>query len=187
MVKQRIDVAGLFPEITMISDPGLASAVVDIWTAMWEQSRYESIEDVPVSASIAYPQIKHCRATLLGALALASVWEEVHDVTLDRDVIIAGALLMDASKMVETTPHPDKGSATYSELGRALPHAAYSAHLALAAGVPLTVVHVILSHSPNGGKAPNSREAELLHWVDQADIAGFGFEIWKRKVVHYQP
>ncbi|MCU1490350.1 MAG: hypothetical protein JWM85_1755 [Acidimicrobiaceae bacterium] len=186
MTKEPIDVRAMFPEIERISDPALAEAVVAVWERLWAESPYESYDDVRVSTSIDYPQLKHCRATLLGALALADVWEQVHGAVLDRDVVIAAALLMDASKMVESQPDPAKG-VMHSELGRALPHAVYAAHLALGAGISLAVVHVILSHSPNGGKAPNTLEAELLHWVDQADIAGFGFDIWRRKVVHYQP
>jgi hypothetical protein len=184
--KESLDVAALFPELDRLQDPALRRQVVEIWQELWAMSRYQRLADVPVSTKVDYPQLKHCRGVLTGALALAEAWEPVHGVRLDRDVLIAGALLIDVSKLVETYRDAD-GAIRYTELGRRLPHATYAAHLALAKGVRLDVIHCILSHSPNGGKAPQTPEAQLLDWLDQADISGFGFDIWSRKVVHYQP
>jgi hypothetical protein len=186
MTKEQIDVRALFPEVDRISDSDLRQAVIDIWLQLWEMCEYERLDDVRVSLKIDYPQIKHCQGIVRGAIALADVWEGLHGVHFDRDVLIAGALLMDVSKLVENRPGPD-GSAAQTEIGRALPHAVYAAHVALQKGIPLSIVHILTAHSPNGGKAPNAPEAHLLDAVDQADINAFGFDIWRRKVVHYQP
>lgn len=184
--KQPLDLDALFPELALVSDAALRDAIVAIWQRLWEESPHARLEDVPVSTKIDYPQIKHCQAIVKVALAAADALERVHDTRFDRDTLIAAALLMDASKLVETRPGSD-GAVVASDLGRLLPHALYAAHLALAHGVPLAVVHVISAHSPNGGKAPVTPEARLLDWVDQLDISAFGHEIWTRKVVHYQP
>ncbi|WP_432826204.1 hypothetical protein [Dactylosporangium sp. CA-092794] len=184
--KETIDVGALFPELALIGDPALRDAVVEIWQELWAMSEYDRLLDVPVSVKIEYPQLRHAQGVAAAAVAVADAWERVHDIRLDRDVLIAGALLIDVSKLVETRRGPD-GRATYTELGRSLPHATYAAHAALNRGVRLDVVHCILSHSPNGGKAPHTVEAQLLDWLDQADISAFGFDIWTRKVMHYQP
>ena len=184
--KEILDLDGLFPELGQIADPSLRRAVVEIWDELWAMSEYERLLDVPVSVKIDYPQVRHAQGVVAAAVAVADVWERVHGVELDRDVLIAGALLIDVSKLVETRRGPD-GKATYTELGRALPHATYAAHAALNRGVRLDIVHCILSHSPNGGKAPHTVEAQILDWLDQADISAFGFDIWTRKVMHYQP
>ena len=113
------------------------------------------------------------------------MWEELYQCAIDRDVLIAGALLMDVSKLVETRPGKDGPERT--EIGTSLPHAIYSAHLALQLGVPLSVVHIITAHSPNGGKAPVTLECQILDWIDQADISAAGFQIWSRRVDHFQP
>ena len=186
MAKETLDLDALFPELALLSDPGLRQAVVEIWHELWERSEYERLLDVPVSTKIEYPQLKHAQGVVAAAVAVADVWERVHGISIDRDVLIAGALLIDVSKMVETRRGPD-GKATYTELGKALPHATYAAHAALNRGVRMDVVHCILSHSPNGGKAPHTVEAQILDWLDQADISAFGFDIWTRKVTHYQP
>jgi len=184
--KQPLDLDALFPELSQIRDVGLREAVVAIWQELWQRSAYQRIDDVPVSSSIDYPQVKHARGVLRAALAVAPIWEEVHGVHFDRDVLIAGALLMDVSKMVESGRDAG-GKPAKTEVGRLLPHATLAAHLAMQHGVPLPVVHVITCHSPNGGKAPATHEAELLDSLDQADIAAFGHTIWTRKVMHWQP
>jgi hypothetical protein len=184
--KEAINVRALFPELELIGDAALKDSVIEIWEEIWALSEYERLEDVRVSLKIDYPQIKHCQGIVRGAVALAPVWEQVHGVHFDRDVLVAAALLMDVSKLVETKPKSGGGN-EQTELGRALPHAVYAAHLALQKGLPLSIVHVLTAHSPNGGKAPNTPEAHLLDWIDQADISAFGFDIWRRKVVHYQP
>lgn len=185
-MKEELDLAVLFPELQLIVDADLRAAVAAVWNELWAQSSYDRLEDVPTSTKIPYPQVKHCQGIAKGALALAEVWEGVHGVVVDRDVLIAGALLMDVSKLVETEPGPE-GRPVPTAIGRALPHAVYGAHVALGFGVPLAVVHIMTAHSPNGGKSPASLEAHLLDWVDQADISGFGHDIWARRVVHYQP
>ncbi len=184
--KESLDVRELFPELDLIGDEQLRDAVVAVWEELWDQSPYVRLADVPTSTKILYPQVKHCQGIVKGALALADVWEQVHGTVLDRDVLVAAALLMDVSKLVETELDLDARPVA-TAIGRALPHAVYGAHVALAHGVPLAVVHVMAAHSPNGGKSPGSLEAHLLDWVDQADISGFGYDIWSRRVLHYQP
>lgn len=185
-MKETLNLVEVFPELELIADADLRAAVGAVWQELWAQSPYDCLEDVPTSTKIQYPQVKHLRGIVKGALALAAVWEEVHGAVIDRDVLIAGALLMDVSKLVETEPGPD-GRPVPTTIGRALPHAVYGAHVALACGVPLAVVHIMTAHSPNGGKSPMGIEAHLLDWVDQADISAFGHDIWTRRVVHYQP
>jgi hypothetical protein len=186
MAKDELHLIELFPELDLIQDSALRHAVEQTWIQLWEQSTYEHLNDVPTSTKIPYPQILHCQGIVKGALALASVWQEVHGTVLDQDVLIAAAMLMDVSKLVETVRDAD-GTIRASEIGQTFPHAVYGAHIALNLGVPLPVVHVMVAHSPNGGKSPGTPEAHLLDWVDQADISGFGFTIWTRRVLHYQP
>ena len=183
--KAPLNLVELIPEVSAIQSADLRSMVEEIWNALWADSLYEDVMDVPVSATIDYPQVKHCQGIVRSALAAASAFEQVHDVTFDRDLLIAGALLMDVGKLVEIKPGPSGPART--EIGRLLPHAAYVAHVALAKGAPLELVHIIMCHSPNGGKAPETLECKLLDSLDQADIGVFGFDIWSRKVVHFQP
>ncbi len=186
--KQELDgrvLRELFPELDLIGDEGLRAGVEQIYLELWELSDYERVEDVPVMQKAPYPQLKHTQAVLKIALAAAEVAEQVHGTTVDRDVLIAGALLMDVSKFVEYRP----GAAGHerTELGALLPHGTATANIALRLGLPLEVSHIVLAHSPNGGKAPATVEAHILDWLDQLDLDTFGAHLWARKVIHLQP
>ncbi len=183
--KPPLDVPALFPEITQIGDAALRGAIERIWQRLWQESAFEGLEDVPVSASIPYPHIRHNQAIVKSVIAVARIYTEVHGAVYNMDHLIAAALLADASKLVEIE-FDGNGGYRQTPLGKRLPHAMYAAHLALKEGVPLDVVHCIATHSPSSGKAPNTMECHLLHWLDQADICGFGFDIWKRRVIHHQ-
>lgn len=182
MAKNPLDVVALFPEIDLIEDEALKGKVIDAWRRLWQESGFEKIEDVPVMPSLPYPHLKHQQAYLKCIVAVAGIFHAVHGTDYQMDYLIAGAALADASKLVEYQREGEGYGLT--ELGRTLPHAAYGAHLALEMGLPLPVVHMIATHSPNSGMAPSTPEAQLLHWLDQADIVGFGYDAWKRIVIH---
>jgi len=184
-MKEAIDLDALFPELGQLKDEALRASVVEIWTRLWSESEWERLDDVPVSLKIPFPQRKHAQGVVRVALAAAPIWEELYGCAIDRDILIAGALLLDVSKLVEMRPGADGAERT--EIGKSLPHATYGAHLALQLGVPLSVVHIITAHSPNGGKAPATLECQILDWIDQADISAAGYEIWSRRVHHFQP
>lgn len=184
MAKARLDVAALVPEIRLIQDAELLWMVERVWQRLWDESAFERLEDVPVSPDTPYPNIRHIQAYVKTAIAVARIYEEVHGTAYNYDHLIAGALLADISKLVEHAPSGDGYVKT--EIGRLLPHASYAGHVALELGAPLEVAHIIMTHSPNAGTAPLTPEAQLFAWLDQADIVGFGYDIWHRKVVHYQ-
>jgi hypothetical protein len=181
--KQPLDVAALFPELELLGDVALREKVAAIWQQLWAESSFERIEDVPVMPSLPYPHLKHQQGYLKCVVAVARIFEEVHGPRYQMDHLIAGALLADASKLVEYR-REDEGYGL-TELGKSIPHAVYGVHLALAAGLPMPIVHMIASHSPNSSMAPATAEAQLLHWLDQADISGFGHDVWRRLVIHH--
>ncbi len=186
--KQRLDDVALrvlFPEIELIDELGLRAAVAEIWAELWEQSEYSDLLDVPVSLKCDYSQVKHTQAVTRMALHVADVSAEVHGTVVDRDMLVAGSLLMDVSKVVEY--RPGAGGNERTQLGALLPHGTATANLSLAKGIPLGVVHIVLAHSPNGGKAPSTMEAHILDWLDQLDLNAFGADLWKRHVIHFQP
>lgn len=184
VVKERLDLVSLFPELDLITDRVLRDAVAKLWNELWEMSEFQNLKDVPISAGKPYPEIKHCQGVLRVALAVAAVLEEVHGARFDRDILIAGALLMDVGKFVELKPKAG-GGVQETDLGRALPHAIYAAHRALELGIPLPVVHIITTHSRNQGKSPNTPECALLDWIDQVDLVASGLDSWARKLVFY--
>jgi putative nucleotidyltransferase with HDIG domain len=175
-VKQPVVVEALFPELAGISDPQLRDGVVAIWTELWDASHFESIDDVPTSPEIPAPHVRHCHAVLALALAAADVFERIHGVTVNRDVLIAAGLLQDVSKLVEYEP---AGASTgYTEAGRRYPHGFLGAHAALSHGLPPEVCEIILTHSPTASRFPASLEGKILYYADQLDVIAIFGDRW---------
>ena len=98
--KKPIDVEGMFPEVNDIGDPRLRAAVIAVWEELWAMSPWEDVSQVPTSPEIPYPTLPHNQSVLAMALAVADSFERFHDVRVDRDCLIAAAILQDASKVV---------------------------------------------------------------------------------------
>lgn len=179
-MRTPIDVAWMFPEFACISDARLRQQVDAVWQDLWAQSAFAEIGDVPTSGEIPYPNLPHSRAVLSLCLAIADIFETVHKVAVDRDVLIAAAILQDASKVVEYQP-ASGGGVEKTEIGKTYPHAYWAAMLATRHGVPPQVVHIILTHSPSHAKFPDSLEGKIIYYADQLDVIAIHRDGWKKE------
>ena len=179
--KPPIDVLAIFPEIEQIEDAALRRAIVEVWEELWAASPWRDVHELPTSPEIPYPTIPHNQCVMALALAVADGFERFHGIRVNRDHLIAAAVLQDAGKLVEYRPGPD-GGAEFSDLGKAYPHAFWAAHLALQKGVPDEVVHVVLTHSPQAPKFPNSLEGKILYYVDQLDVLAIHKDRWRKEL-----
>lgn len=162
MTKPPLDFPRLFPEVALIPEPQLRDAVEAVWQELWQASSWQSVDEVPSSPDFPYPHVKHNRAVLTMALAVADAFEQFHGVTVDRGVLIAAGLLQDASKLVEYRRAAD-GAVTYTELGATYPHGFWAAHVALQHGVPDAICNIILDHTPQSARFPASLEGKILY------------------------
>jgi 23S rRNA maturation-related 3'-5' exoribonuclease YhaM len=115
------------------------------------------------------------------ALAVADAFERHHRVKVNRDYLIAGAILQDASKVVEFERGAD-GTAVPTEIGRNYPHAFWAAHVALRHEIPDEIVHVLLTHTPQASKFPTTLEGKILYYVDQIDVIGIHKDRWRKEL-----
>lgn len=182
-MKKPIDVEEMFPQIAHIGDSTLRENVEAIWQELWEQSEFTDIATVPTSGAIPYPNLPHSRAILDLCLAAAGVFEEYHGVRTDRDTLIAAAILQDASKVVEYRPTADGKGIEKTDIGETYPHAFWTAMLAQRRGVPQSVIHVILTHTPQATKFPDSLEGKILYYIDQLDVIAIHKDRWKKELV----
>lgn len=178
--KQPLDLASVFPELDEIRDASIRSGVEAVWQELWRESEFESIEDLPTSVEIPYPHVKHNRAILAMAIAVADVFDRVHGVRVDRDVLLAAGLLQDVSKLVEY--RPTAGGAELTTLGQGYPHAFWAAHTALTHGLPDEICQVIVSHSPTASTFPSSLEGKILYYVDQLDVIAIFGDRWRKEL-----
>lgn len=177
-MRPALDLDTLLPEITMITDPSLRSGVADVWQEMWQQSRFEALEDVPTSVEIHASHLRHCRSVLAIARSVADAFESFHGVSVDRDVLTAAGLLQDVSKLVEY--QPQDGGYALTDAGQRYPHGFLGAHTALNRGLPPAVCEIIVSHSPTATSFPASLEGKILYYADQLDVIAVFRDRWKK-------
>jgi putative nucleotidyltransferase with HDIG domain len=84
---------------------------------------------------------------------------------INKDVVIAGAILADVGKLLEYEIGPD-GKSRQSERGEALRHPFTGVALAVECGVPDAVCHIIAAHAAEGDLVKRTTEAFIVHHAD---------------------
>lgn len=161
------DVRGLLPEVDGISNPALKDMVVRVWQVALERSAFDDVSEVPFTLLIEDLDdtlVEHTRRVTRMADAVAQARGD-----MDRDTVLAGALLHDVGKVLEYEPSPG-GGVVKSEMGKRLRHPVSGAALASELGLPLAVVHIIAAHAGEGNMVSRTPEAILIHHVDMTDF-----------------
>jgi hypothetical protein len=180
LTRPDLDLATLLPEIDLIEDRDMRDQVVAVWQDVWQHSSFEDLTDLPIGPKIPYPHLPHNRAVVAMAVAMADAIERFHGVTVDRDVLLAAALLQDVSKLVEMTPAD--GGVEQTEIGRSFQHAFWAAHKAIEHGLPLPVCEIILNHTPDAPSLPRTLEGKILWYADQLDVIAVFGDRWVKQL-----
>ena len=156
-----------FPHIREIVDADLRQQVCCAWRQAWGASDYPRLEDVsqwePAREALGISNVAHTNGVVQCALAMADALQATQALHIDRDTLIAAAVLHDLDKICLF--HAADGRPT--ELGRRLGHVLTGVHLAMAAGLPLAVVHAISAHSAKYSTVdPQTAEAIILKQAD---------------------
>lgn len=175
----REQVLRYLPEILDIANTERREAVLGIWVRLLEQSDFEDLASVPVTATFTYSHVVHNRSVVHMAMAIADILEKFHGVEIDRDDLLTVALLQDASKLVEF--ERDGEAYRMSQIGARLQHGFYGAHAALEAGLPVKIAQGILEHTFNGPRFPEDLITRILFYVDQIDMAALKGDRWKKQ------
>jgi putative nucleotidyltransferase with HDIG domain len=167
----REKLIAILPEIEWIVDADLREKVVATWIDGLERGgwRPEDIERMPftlakkVSANFA----QHVRSVTRICAAVSDTFDEIYggvDLKLDKDILVAGALLHDVGKLLEM----EKADGGYrkSPDGKLVRHAFSGVALADAHGLPAAVQHIIGTHSKEGDPFKRTAEAIILHFAD---------------------
>lgn len=114
--------------------------------------------------------VEHTVATAQIALNLCSIVEEVYGGKVNRDFVLAGALLHDIFKPL-TYEVRENGTYVMNSLGTYLDHINLALSEMVRRGFPLQVVHIVAAH--HGGEAgpvwPRTVEALIVHLADLTD------------------
>ncbi len=170
-----MDLGELMAYVSMIKDPALREKV----RAFIEEQKvaltgqHFSLEESPGGRSHhhAYPGglLQHTIATVRLALALCDVVEQVYGAEVDRDVVLAAAILHDVMK---APCYAEKEDGTYrlSELGERLDHVTLAVAELARRGFPMEVLHAVAAHhAEHGPISPRTLEALIVHIADLAD------------------
>lgn len=161
-------VRAAFPELDAIDDEDLRNGVVDAWSSAMTTCGVDDLEAVawlpPDQRRLDLPDetlVSHVRDVTAGAVALAETLVERRDADVSLDTVVAGALLHDVSKLAEF----DGMDATpvYDLLG----HPYYGVHFVAAAGLPVELAHVVLSHTSRTSVEPATLEAAIVRRADE--------------------
>ena len=110
--------------------------------------------------------VEHVNAVTDMATCLAKSLIRAHRMTIDLDVVIAGALLHDVGKLLE---HASGGS-THPLADPMVSHAFSGVHIGVQAGLPKEVLHVIAYHAFEGHRRRRSHECEIVYRADMISV-----------------
>ena len=90
-------------------------------------------------------------------------------IPIQRDYLIAGALLADVGKPLEYDKD-EAGNVIQGKFGQQLRHPFSGVALAYKHGIPAGVMHMIATHSHEGDKMERSIESIIFHHADFVDF-----------------
>lgn len=156
------------PSIDKITNRAVAEKVENIWYHTWKMSKWERLEDAPFNSLCPGVRlIDHTNAVVEGAMRLAKIREELFGDEIDVDILLAGALLHDVSKLLEY--EPGERGVIKGKQGSLFQHGFWTAHRALMEGLPIEVIHIIISHTGESRLLPSTPEALIIYFSDMAD------------------
>ncbi|MBE0567111.1 MAG: HDIG domain-containing protein [Krumholzibacteria bacterium] len=164
-------VHALWPELDWIGDERLREATARTWELALERSplTVEDLDTIPFTLLV--PGLKvsfmaHKRCVVHVARDAARQMNAFFgdDLPVDLDVTVAGAILADVGKLLEY--EVKDGRSGTSAMGRYVRHPFSGVGLAMEAGVPPEVLHIIAAHAGEGDLVKRSTEAYVVHHAD---------------------
>ncbi|MBN1335395.1 MAG: HD domain-containing protein [Deltaproteobacteria bacterium] len=168
----------LSPWLQEITRDDWRQMVVDTWVLGCREGRWESVEDLArmpftlLTPTHGITFLEHTLAVTAGAVGLYEGQKRHYarmPYPVDRDLLVAGGLLHDVGKLLETEPD-GQGGFRQSRSGRCARHPFSGAILAGKVGCPDDLINVIACHAREGEGKPQRLETVLVH---QADFATF--------------
>ena len=165
-----MNILDFLPEIDEIKDPELKKKTIACFQTAIERGGW-NIEDlchIPftllVNANVTL--IQHTRAVTKLSLAAYDIFTKEYSshYVLNRDYLLAGAILHDVGKLLEYKRQGDKF--VKSDMGKILRHPFSGANLAAEFGLPNEVVHIIAVHAHEGDVGYRSPEARIVNHAD---------------------
>jgi putative nucleotidyltransferase with HDIG domain len=174
----RDKVLSIWPEIKWIQDETLKDKVTDAWVYAIEKSvlSAEDLDNVPFSLLIKDCNVSfmnHKRTCVQLAVENAKIMKKNFgdEITIDMDILIAGAILIDIGKLQEYQIL--EGKLTTSDAGKILRHPFSGVAIADRFDLPPEVLHIIATHSAEGDLGKRTVESIIVHHADFVSFEPF--------------
>ncbi len=162
----------LWPELEWIEEAGLREATARTWELALARSPLtpEDLQTIPFTLLVPDCQVSFMAHKRLVVHLSRDAARQMNrflapDLECDLDTVIAGAILADVGKLLEYDQDP-AGQTVKSDTGKYLRHPFTGVALAMEAGVPDRVCHIIAAHAGEGDMVKRSPEAYVVHHAD---------------------
>jgi len=166
----KSEISTLWPELKWIEDAGLREQTLNTWNLAFSKSilQIEDLNNIPFTllAPTKISFIDHKRAVVHLSHECGLKFKEFFsaELTVNMDVLIAGAILADVGKLLEY--EINDGKVVQSSYGKYLRHPFSGVSLAEQCAVPPEVCHIIAAHAGEGDHLKRSVEAYIVHHCD---------------------
>jgi putative nucleotidyltransferase with HDIG domain len=173
-------IAQLFPSLKKIKDRSLREKVAAVWSEAittgcggkgWTFEELRAVKFTLLAGDIEMTFVEHLNSCARQCIAIADVLEKSFhcDIPIQRDILIAGALLADVGKPLEYDKDAS-GKVVQGKFGQQVRHPFTGVALAYKHGIPGEVMHIIATHSHEGDKMERSIESIIFHHADFVDF-----------------
>ncbi len=169
------DLGRLIPEFNEIKDVELRNKVFAVWFEALEIGGWDLedlarmpytllVEDVDIS----FPEHVSvvCKLCIVMEDVLRSFYGDRY--SIDRNTLIAGALLADVGKLMEFSEQD--GEYVWSSMYNYLRHPFTGVGLCFKHDIPEAVMHIVATHSWEGDKFKRRPESIIFHHADFTDF-----------------
>lgn len=173
-------IAQLFPSLKKIKQKSLREKVAAVWSEAittgcggkgWTFNELRAVKFTLLAGEIDMRFVEHLNSCAKQCIAIADVLKKSFrcSIPIQRDYLIAGALLADVGKPLEF----DKDASSkviQGTFGQQVRHPFTGVALAYKHGIPGEVMHIIATHSHEGDKMERSIESIIFHHADFVDF-----------------
>jgi putative nucleotidyltransferase with HDIG domain len=163
---EKGDIVSCFSELIWIQDQDLRNKVVNVWKIAADRGNWQRLQDIPFTLIFENSGLLVDHTKRITALVRNVGNTRVEK--LNKDYLIAGALLHDVGKLLEY--EVKDGKIMKSKFGEKTRHPIAGAQLAEKCGLPKEVVHIIAAHSHEGDTMNRTPEAIIIHHCDFIDF-----------------
>lgn len=175
-MNQKEELLKIIPEFNLIQDKKLRENALAVWEEAMNYRNWtvEELLNIPftlLAKNVKITFLEHVRTVCRMCVACDQVLTESYGnrkTPVNRDYLVAGALLADVGKLYEYDKKD--GKVFKSKHGEYLRHPFSGVGLCYKHNIPEEVMHIVAVHSKEGDHVKRSPEAIIFHHADFIDF-----------------